>query len=231
MRRPLILAILALFAQSPSLIAEPISGTKSAVWLNPTGGTVTGAGTDWLDFGIDTVGSLGWTGNSYFSTTTGTPFALGAVWLVNGSSIDAPTAATFSVTLDINSPTNETPATFAFDSSLLSEGGALKFSVTPGQTSNWTSSSGTTYSLEMLGLGNNLPWDGTTISELTAGPDDNTNQTYAYIYGRLSADVLTTDDSSCVPQVPEPSAWILAGIGMSLLPMLRRRNAGHQPVA
>lgn len=220
MKRPFILAVIALFSQSALSLAEPISikGTKSAVWLNPTGGTVTGSGTDWLDFGIESTAALGWTGNPNFNTKTGSPFALGAIWLTNSASNDPPSQATFAVTLDIKKPVNEVPATFNFDAYLSrSESGVLTFSVNPGQTATWTSSKGTTYTLEMLGLSNSLPWDGSTISSLSSGVECYDNQTYAYIYGRL-----TTDDPGCVPQVPEPSAIVLAAIGLALIPMVRR---------
>ena len=223
MRRPLILATLAIVAHASLARSEPIAikGTKTAVWNNPTGGPSTGAGTNWLRFGEYDAGSIGWAGNLRFSTTEGTPFLLGSFTLTNGSSLDPPTQMTFSMTLDFRRPTDEDPATFDFDAYLLSTnrngGGDLTFSIVPGQTSTWTSSNGTTYSLEMLGLSNNWEWDGQTFAEITASADCADNQTYAMIYGRL-----TIEDPVTVAHVPEPSALLLSGIGLAFLAMRRR---------
>lgn len=227
MRRLFTLSTLVAILLAPSAIAEPtqVGGTKSAVWNNPTGGPSTGAGTDWLRFGEYDAGSLGWSGNLGFTTSLGTPFSLGIVWLTNGSSLNPPTHATFSVTLDLNTPANEPPATFDFDANLLSTnpagGGDLKFSVVPGQKSTWTSPAGTTYSLEMLGLSNNWEWNGNTTNEITALGDCEDNQTYAWIYGRLNVEGPT------ITHVPEPSAFVLGAIGLALLPLLRRLGRGR----
>jgi hypothetical protein len=226
------LAVLSALTLVASVAAEPtsISGTKSAVWNNPTGGPSTGAGTHWLRFGQYNAGSLGWSGNHHFSTTEGTPFSLGIVWLTNGSSLNPPTHATFSVTLNLNTPVNEIPATFDFDANLLSTnpngGGDLKFSVVPGQTANWTSPGGNSYTLEMLGLSSNWEWDGQTTSEITAVADCDNNQTYAWIYGRL-----TVDEPATVAHAPEPSALVLAGLGLALIPLLRRFGRARQQPA
>jgi hypothetical protein len=232
MRPSFSLATIITLALAVPVVAEPIpvGGTKSAVWNNPTGGPSTGAGTDWLRFGEYDAASLGWSGNLNFSTSLGTPFSLGIVWLTNGSSLNPPTHATFSITLDLNTPTNEPPATFDFDANLLSTnpagGGDLKFSVVPGQKSSWTSPTGTTYSLEMLGLSSNWEWDGNTTNEITALADCEDNQTYAWIYGRLNVEDPT------ITHAPEPSALVLAGLGLALLLLLRRfSRARHQPTS
>jgi hypothetical protein len=210
-------SLIALAAATPVAAEIVYSGTKSAVFTNPVGGTSNGAGTSWLNFGDNNHGSFRYyTGGDGFSVKEGNPFRLGWIGLWNGNPTNIPSQVTFEETLNFSQP-GLGPVKFDFTVGMSKSGNNVSVTFAPGQTSTFISGN-TAYTLELLGL-TECPTFSTDNAKgtLTTPPcEDKT----AYVWGKL--DQLTVDPP---PSVPEPSAIIMGAIGLGLIGVRRWRKA------
>ncbi|MCE9531796.1 MAG: PEP-CTERM sorting domain-containing protein [Planctomycetes bacterium] len=211
MRHSYIFAILAIVTGTTIASAEPItySGNLSIQWVNPQGGTSSGAGTDFLSLGTSNHASLHWWGDSTFSATSGQTFSIGNAYVWNGAPTNIPNEVTFRVNLDFQQP-NLGPASFDFATQLSLHGdGSLTATFDQGGKSIFTAADGKSYQLELVGLSGSA--DGTITSEYC---EDN------------GACVLVKLSEVDPPQVPEPTALALGLIGLGTVAVRRWRKRG-----
>lgn len=205
------------------------SGTESAVFTDPIGGSSSGAGTSNFQFGGHNGATLSYYPSSGFTATEGVPFNLGYVSLSSGTPTNVPNLVTLSVSLDFKTPTGIGTETFNFATGISTSGrdsiGNFTVSFDTGGTSTVTGPNMTQYTLELIGLTNCATTSAGAFSSLTSSA---TSCSSGYLWGEL------TQQSTC-PQVSEPGTLLLAAIGLGVFGLRgwRYRRPGfssHSPL-
>jgi hypothetical protein len=213
-------ALLTALCFATSSFAGPIqySGTDSAVFTNPIGGSSSGAGTSQFQFGGNNGATLSFTPSAGFTATQGVPFQLGYVSLSSGTPANVPSQVTLSVNLDFQTPAGLGTETFNFATGISTAGrdtvGTYAVSFDAGGKSMVNGPNMTQYTLELYGLTNSPSSSTGAFSSLTSTP---ANCSSGYLWAEL------TQKEVC-PQAPEPGTLLLAAIALGAFGLRRWRS-------
>ncbi|MEP6501805.1 MAG: choice-of-anchor K domain-containing protein [Betaproteobacteria bacterium] len=232
MRFNSIVAACALAVAALQAVADPVSGSTSGTWVNPTSGAgivTTGVGTPAFTWGDGSAGDTGPSSVDFaavaggFSTVTETPFKVGTLTYFNGTTAlgSTPDSVQLALTLDFLSPTiPSVTSDYTFDivttSNTDDPDASADFLNLPSAFSTTSFViGGTTYNVKLTGF-SNIVGDGFLASDDLA--------LHVREGGTASADLfaVVTTEVAVVPE-PQSIALLLAGLGM-VGGMARRRR-------
>lgn len=206
------------------------SGTTTAVFTDPLGGTSSGAGTNSLSFGTP-AGALSFTGGS-FTATPGQIFALGSIGFYNAENVNPVDAVNLTMTLDMSGgATGSVPGKLALTLENTPKAGVPDvLGLKPNsEIGSFTGSDGQTYSL--LAVGFSPPCDGTAMVYTPTFSVNEGQAASTSIYGELvpqagvpSGGTPPPGGGTPPPSTPEPAGLVLIGIGLATVGLRRYKK-------
>ena len=224
----LAMASIVMLVASTSLYAEPIAGTSSGIFVNPTGPgglVVSGVGTPNFAWGVgyySPPSSLSFAGSN-FNTQTEQVFSFGTLSYYNGVTLGGEADGVgLSVTTSFTTPSGII-GSFLYNLGLINttntgdpnaSADIIQFQNTfPSST---FTSGGINYTLEFLGFGNITPGGYSTV-----------NQFHVLEGATASAELLGRVTSN-IPPVPEPETYAMLLLGVGLIGSQLYRRKGTQ---